>query len=128
MNEEEIFAAAIEIDDPTARRAFLDEKCAANEQLRASVDELLALHDTADGFLDAPVLGDGPLDDAERPGAIIGRYRLVEQIGVGGFGVVWRAEQQEPVRRGRSVKDHPVPTWTPARSSPGLKPSARLWR
>ena len=80
-NEEDIFAAAIEIADGVERRAYLDEACGTDRRLRASVEELLALHDTAGDFLETPVLGGDDEDDDERAGAVIGRYRLLERIG-----------------------------------------------
>lgn len=91
----ELFHAAL--DCPTEQRAaFLARACAGDAPLRAEVESLLAAHDQAEGFLD-----DAP---AERPGDLVGRYVLRETIGEGGFGVVWRAEQQTPIQREVALK------------------------
>jgi WD40 repeat protein/serine/threonine protein kinase len=90
------------LDRPKGERtAFLDEACGDDSGLRSWVEELLAAHDTADR-----VLGDelpGLVADPE-PGTRIGPYRLRERVGEGGFGVVFRAEQEEPVRRDVALK------------------------
>jgi serine/threonine protein kinase/tetratricopeptide (TPR) repeat protein len=107
MNEEEIFHEAIGRNVPEQRAAYLEQACAGNPALLASVNALLRANVGASGFLGNPIspLGgtlDGPI--RERPGTIIGRYKLLEQIGEGGFGVVFMAEQQEPVRRKVALK------------------------
>jgi serine/threonine-protein kinase len=103
----EIFDAAAEIADDAARAAYLDAACGQDTSLRAEVEELLA-HDRAAGsFLDLSARPDAVTDEpsaAERPGAIIGSYKLLEQIGEGGFGIVFMAEQTQPVRRKVAVK------------------------
>ena len=63
---------------------------------------------------------------AERPGEKIGPYKLLDQLGVGGFGMVFVAEQEWPVRR-KSRSRSSSPAWTPARSSPASRPSVRCW-
>jgi serine/threonine protein kinase/WD40 repeat protein len=87
------------------RAAFLAEACGEDHQLRNEVESLLRAHVTGDGFLKAPALA-ATVDQAlnERPGSIIGRYKLREQIGEGGFGVVYVAEQEQPVRRKVALK------------------------
>ena len=101
-----VFAEAMEIADPAARRAYLDRACAGDAALRQEVESLLAAHEQAGDFMNTG--GDAtatlPLPPAEKPGDRIGRYKLLEQIGEGGFGVVWMAEQEEPVRRRVALK------------------------
>ncbi|HZN33528.1 MAG TPA: tetratricopeptide repeat protein, partial [Pirellulaceae bacterium] len=107
MKAEEIFLAALERTSPTERAAYLDGACAGNAAQRALVEGLLYSHHEAGSFLDAPLFDaaatiDQPL--AERTGAQIGPYKLLQQIGEGGFGVVFMAEQLEPVRRKVALK------------------------
>jgi tetratricopeptide (TPR) repeat protein/serine/threonine protein kinase len=105
-NEESIFAQALETRDPRERGAFLDRACAGNPSLRQGVESLLAGYE-AGSFLEAPAPALGATIDepvTECPGTVIGPYKLVEQIGEGGFGVVFVAEQQRPVRRKVALK------------------------
>ena len=107
MNEEEIFHEALARKLPNERAAYLENACAGNPALRASVDALLRASVGATGFLDDPVVPPSPaLNEpiAEGPGTIIGPYKLLEQIGEGGFGVVFMAEQTQPVRRMVALK------------------------
>src|SRR5262249_24208640 len=106
MNEESIFAEALGKTDQE-RAAFLDEQCKEDVGLRKQVEALLLAHDYPDPFLEAPgrvrgVPVDAPL--TEGPGTVIGAYKLIEQIGEGGFGVVFMAEQTQPVRRKVALK------------------------
>ena len=104
MNEEDIFAKALEISDQAKRQEFLDEACAGDRGLRQSVEELLEMSDLEDDFLETPAMGEShPLDEVQ-PNAVIGRYRLIERVGEGGFGEVWKAEQREPVQRTVALK------------------------
>ncbi len=108
MNEEPIFAEAIGKRTPEERAAYLDRACQGDAGLRRRVESLLAAHDHPDRFLDEPVPGMDETCDlstvSEAPGTVIGRYKLLQQIGEGGFGVVYMAEQQEPVRRKVALK------------------------
>src|SRR5262245_3070046 len=102
-----IFGKALDAKSPAARAAYLDEACGGNPALRAEVESLLKAHDEASGFLQGPnaasaITMDDPI--TERPGTVIGPYKLMEQIGEGGFGLVFLAEQQEPVRRKVALK------------------------
>ena len=108
MNEQSIFTAALErpSDD---RSSFLDQACGADWHLRNRVEQLLRLHEGAGSFLEEPPVAiDSGIDDetivAEKPGALIGPYKLIERIGEGGFGVVFLAEQTGPVRREVALK------------------------
>src|SRR5262249_27338072 len=101
-----LFLAALE-RAPDQWPAFLDESCGANAELRARVDQLLHPHQGMGsihgGGADAPAASiNDPL--TERPGAVIGPYKLLERIGEGGFGIVFMAEQQHPVRRKVALK------------------------
>ena len=106
MNAEEIFHDALA--RPQAERpAFLGAACAGDEPLQRRIQALLDAHENPGSFLavqppspvatiDEPVL--------ERPGTVIGPYKLMEQIGEGGMGLVFVAEQQQPVRRKVALK------------------------
>ncbi len=106
MDEESVFAAALETN-PDQREAFLNGVCAANPALRASVEALLQAYEQAGGFLNPDPEGQPTIDHApisERTGSTIGCYKLLEQIGEGGFGVVFMAEQQKPIQRKVALK------------------------
>ena len=86
------------------RAAFLDQACAGDSALRARVEGLLAGYAEMERALPAAlVVRDIPRVE-EQPGERIGRYKLLEKIGEGGCGVVWMAEQEEPVRRRVALK------------------------
>ncbi|MHB8519482.1 MAG: protein kinase domain-containing protein [Limisphaerales bacterium] len=106
--EREIFLAALERPSPGERAAFLDGACARDTLLRARLESLLQRH-SDDTFLEDPAadLKEMPLSeplDGENIGDWIGRYKLREKIGEGGGGVVYVAEQEEPVRRKVALK------------------------
>jgi WD40 repeat protein/serine/threonine protein kinase len=108
MGERAIFIAALEKDDPAERAAFLDQACADDRLLRQRIERLLKAHEPADSFLEhrPPCLG-GTVDEqplTEQPGTVIGPYKLLQQIGEGGMGVVYMAEQQQPIRRRVALK------------------------
>jgi serine/threonine protein kinase/tetratricopeptide (TPR) repeat protein len=103
----EIFLATVEIPDAAERDAYVREACGQDEVLRRQVDALLGKHAQAGSFLESPALGPvATVDEAgrEQSGAVIGPYKLIEQIGEGGMGTVWMAQQTEPVKRLVAVK------------------------
>jgi serine/threonine protein kinase/WD40 repeat protein len=105
MNEASIFAAALEKPNAAEQAAYLTRACAGDARLRRRVEALLRAHAEPDEILDRPLT---PTVDetppAEGPGSCIGPYKLLQQIGEGGMGVVYMAEQEEPVRRKVALK------------------------
>ncbi len=106
--EKAVYYEAISIQDPQRRAAYLDAVCGQDAELRERVQSLIDSGDGAGGFLDVSPL-DSLLElsdsaDVDTAGATIGRYRLLEKIGEGGFGVVYMAEQREPIRRRVALK------------------------
>src|ERR1051326_1143260 len=110
--EETIFEAARQFGDAEKRAAYLDLACGKDQALRQRIEELLRAGRRAKGFfqkqgamlpaLSAQTVPEAPI--SEGPGSIIGRYKLLQQIGQGGCGVVYMAEQEEPVRRRVALK------------------------
>ena len=107
LDEEAIFHVARGISDDVTRTAYLDQICAGDAQLRERVDVLLDADEVEQTLLSSTPNADatpGRLPTMEAPGDQIGRYKLLQQIGEGGFGVVYMAEQQRPVRRKIALK------------------------
>ncbi len=107
MNEEAVFLEAIQKATLEERVAFLDAVCAGKPELRRGVELLLKAVAKVGNFLESPALapvptGDGPV--SERPGTVIGPYKLLQQIGEGGMGTVYMAEQTEPIQRKVALK------------------------
>ena len=103
MNERDIFERALDLIDAETRAQFLHEACADNDELRCHIEGLLLEHEQLDGFLEAPPLAVGGVATDRCvtviEGTTVGPYKIREQIGEGGMGVVYVAEQTEPVRR-----------------------------
>jgi serine/threonine protein kinase len=101
-----IFLEALERKEPDELQRFLEQSFGADAALRVRVEELLDAHRDAGNFLGRPDQPEGTQDEpvGERPGTVIGPYKLLEQIGEGGFGIVFMAEQQQPVRRKVALK------------------------
>ena len=103
--ERAIFEAALDITSAEGRLGYLKGACGEDAALLARVQALLRAHGAPEGFLP-----ERPRDEAtvslvtEKPGDRIGHYRLLEQIGEGGCGVVYMAEQTEPIRRRVALK------------------------
>jgi WD40 repeat protein/serine/threonine protein kinase len=106
--EEALFAAVLEKPTRAERSAYLEGACGDDHALRARIEALLIAHEGSGGVLDAPPSAVSPTAAycplTEGPGTRVGPYKLLQQIGVGGMGVVYMAEQQEPVRRTVALK------------------------
>src|SRR5437773_6884576 len=103
-----VFAEALQLS-AGERSAYLERACGADEELRQRVERLLKAHDRAGDFLEQPppeAVMESKLGASagENVGDRIGRYKLLQQIGEGGCGVVYMAEQEEPVRRRVAIK------------------------
>ncbi len=124
---EALFDAACQLASPATRRAFLDQACAEDAQLRARIEALLAAQTDAEKFFGeiAPFAAtslaesertaaragspgadprEGESVQIEGPGSHIERYKLLQKIGEGGCGVVYMAEQDKPVHRRVALK------------------------
>ena len=108
LTEEDIFQAARRIASIDERDAYLDRACRDDVELREQIETLLAAHDDSSSFLESPhsaiVQSTVDLVVTEKPGMLIGHYKLLQQIGEGGFGVVYMAEQTKPVHRKVALK------------------------
>ncbi|YCM45730.1 WD40 repeat domain-containing serine/threonine protein kinase [Verrucomicrobiaceae bacterium 227] len=104
MTDLEIVCQAPEGATPEELVAYLDEACGGDTILRKKVEELLASEDHLDDFLEeVPLQGKSEVAEmvsaVEKPGDVIGNYKLLQEIGEGGFGLVYMAEQLRPVKR-----------------------------
>jgi hypothetical protein len=111
---------ALQQPDDAARAAFLDQACANQPELRARIEKLLQAHDAPVGLFDKPAAEAGATSDevapghwinpadllppSEGPGSRIGPYKLLQKVGEGGMGIVFMAEQEQPVRRKVALK------------------------
>jgi WD40 repeat protein/serine/threonine protein kinase len=105
-----IFGGALEIESSVDRAAYLDKACGPDASLRAEVEGLLGALSRAGEFMRRPVASaavEATADEqplTESPGAVIGPYKLLQQIGEGGMGIVYMAEQEQPIRRRVALK------------------------
>src|SRR5262249_7057452 len=118
-----LFVAALELPEGQARQTFLERACGGDAELRQRLEVLLRAHDDPASVLNQPLAQVAPVDpNATGPAAhatpaagagappqsagllLAGRYQLLEAIGEGGMGTVWKAQQIEPVKRPVAVK------------------------
>src|SRR5262245_50370690 len=104
----EIFFEVVEKTTPEERAACLDVACGGDFVLRRGVEDLLARHFEQDSFMREPAAAMARTEESppvsECCGTVIGRFKLLEKLGEGGFGAVYVAEQKEPVRRRVALK------------------------
>ena len=102
-----ILAAALELNSPEERMLYLERICGEDRELRARVEKLIAAHFDAADFLEQPLTSPfhgNSNDIQEGPGTSIGQYKLLQQIGEGGMGAVFMAEQRQPMKRFVAIK------------------------
>ncbi|MHB8524022.1 MAG: serine/threonine-protein kinase, partial [Limisphaerales bacterium] len=108
LPDKEVFFQALDLASPEERAAFLVRACAGDSQQRGRIEQLLADHFGQDAFMTEPAVESSPVGSStaltEEVGAQIGRYKLLEKLGEGGFGAVYVAEQKEPVKRRVALK------------------------
>jgi non-specific serine/threonine protein kinase/serine/threonine-protein kinase len=114
IDEQTIFEAARRIVSPASRQAYVDQACGDDAGLRARVLALLEAYAASESFLESPppelyayaadLTATTYREVNEAPGTVIGPYKLLQQIGEGGMGVVFMAEQTEPLQRTVALK------------------------
>src|SRR5262245_13997122 len=111
MTDLQIFKNAPQNASAAELKSYLDKACGGDAMLRARVEALFHAGAKAGGFMERPAMESGSPGKVlgsssvqEEPGTQIGRYKLLQEIGSGGFGVVYMAEQKEPVKRRVALK------------------------
>ena len=105
MNEESLFAAAIKLESDREIAAYLDQACRSDLAMRDRLEALIRSHKEASGLLNPRVIETAEMQSSiESEGSTIGPYKLLQKIGEGGFGVVYMAEQKQPIRRKVALK------------------------
>ena len=110
MDEAQIFEQVAGETDPQKRTQMLDQLCGDDSQLRVRIQRLLASRDNPDSFFEKPVELPPKLDETQvrrpdvREGSMLGDYKLLQEIGEGGMGLVFMAEQQQPIQRRVAIK------------------------
>jgi hypothetical protein len=121
QREQSLFEAALDYADLAERRAFLDGACGTDKALRERIEQLLGLSKSADAFftgcapaleeaaasanpVEIPSAARSALEPEPRESSRFGPYKLLEKLGEGGCGVVYMAEQEQPVRRRVALK------------------------
>ena len=106
---EEILAEAAALETPSERLDYVDKACGGDKEMRAELERLLQAKEQLGDFLERPIFPEPPLMSLksapfEKSGEKIGPYKLLEPLGEGGWGMVYLAEQQEPIRRFVALK------------------------
>jgi hypothetical protein len=127
---EAIYFGALDKQTAQERAAYLDEACGADKALREQVERLLAAQPRTGSFLKNPALAPAATIDeapiAERPGTVIGPYKLLQQIGEGGWvSSSWRSKRSPFSARSLSRSSNPA--WIQPRSLPASRPNGRPW-
>jgi eukaryotic-like serine/threonine-protein kinase len=108
MTDRDLFIAALNLENPAERQAYLQEACGDDLASRQRVEALFKVYENVGSFLESPPASPtssmASSSPTELSGAVIGPYKLLQVIGEGGMGTVYMAEQTEPVRRTVALK------------------------